>query len=383
MQLACAAQVASDEPVPQPDPRPQPEVPRSPADSGDVPQVRGVFVTAAALEQLGAGGATELGKRMQSYGIDTVFLTVYSGGTPLWPSRAYQAAGGQVHARGPALAEVVAELRPYVRVIAWFEYGFMVGPPEHPLARRHPDWLQRDRDGSAVSGEQSGFVFLSPAHPEAVALLDAMVAELADPAVFGFQGVCLDRYRWTRKTTKGREFGYEPASLDRYVAARGQPRSHDDADWVAHRERLVNDAVRSAYRAVKQVDPELLVCATPVGYYGVHQHMQRWEDWLRAGVIDAVYPQVYTNGTALSEFEAGLGPVVAAAARAGKSERLGISIKASGAGDADFVEQQIARARAQKVESIVFWAWHPGFSVEENLVRLQKGRSTDAVATGR
>jgi uncharacterized lipoprotein YddW (UPF0748 family) len=136
-------------------------------------------------------------------------------------------------------------------------------------------------------------VFLSPGSQPAVKLMEDMLAELA--ANYDFDDIQLDRFRWTRKSAEGREFGYESDTAEAFRKKTGRvpPEDKNDTEWVVFREELVNQAVERCYRRIKAIRPEVVVSVAPVGYYGVAQSMQRWGPWLEGGYIDLVIPQIY------------------------------------------------------------------------------------------
>lgn len=296
-----------------------------------------------------------IAQNIKAGGMNTVYVAMYSGQATLWPSAAYQAAGGTWLSPNLDYADLLVDLfhDEGLKVGAWFEYGLAAGFASHPVAVAHPDWLARDQGGDPVTGENGGFVFLSPGHPDATAMIVEMARELA--ANYAFDDIQLDRLRWGRKTT-GREYGYETVTAAKYQAQYGAPPpgNVNDATWVAFREGLVNDVVERCYDAIKAANPTVTVSSAPTGSYGIVQHMQRWRDWLDGGYMDLVVPQMYL--TSLSAFQSEFQTQLAEAGP--HQAKLGVGYRAQGDNDAALVLSQLNHARANGVPHACLWVYH-------------------------
>ncbi len=296
-----------------------------------------------------------IAQNIRAGGMDTVYVGMYSGQATLWPSRAYRSAGGNWNSSSIDYARDLCRIfhDEGLQVGAWFEYGLAAGYATHPIAVAHPDWLARDSTGDPVTGENGGFVFLSPGSQPATDMIVAMVRELAED--YDFDDVQVDRIRWGRKTS-GREYGYEASTTALYQAQYGQspPSNVNNGQWVAFREGLVNALMQRCYDAVKVANPTIVVSAAPTGSYGITQHMQRWSSWLAGGYIDLVIPQMYM--TSLSSFQTEFnvcrteaGPYLA---------KLGVGYRASDDADWSLVQSQIQYARGQGVPHGALWVYH-------------------------
>ncbi len=344
LSLSAAVAAAADDATPRP---------RTPS---GVPEVRGCWLTQYVYLGKSEAQLRAIAQNIKAGHMNTVYVAMYSGATVYWPSRAYRAAGG---AWGSSTVDYAAFLTEVfqsegLKVGAWFEYGMAVGLATHPLAVAHPDWLARDINGDPVTVENGGFVFLSPGHPEAMALLTDMLRELA--ANYNFDEIQVDRYRWGRKSSAGREFGYEAATADRYRAQYGvnPPADVHDPQWVAFREGLVNAAMQQAYTAIKGVNPHILVSSVPLGSYGLTQHMQRWPAWLAGGYIDLVMPQMYV--TSLSAFRTEFNTLQPLAGP--HVDKFGVAYRASGDNDWPLVRDQLNYARSRGVPHAALWVYH-------------------------
>lgn len=318
-------------------------------------EVRACWLTQYAYLGRSEAQLRSMAQNIVSGGMNTVYVAVYAGAKTLWPSRAYAEAGGTWTSGTVDHAELLARIlrEEGLNVGAWFEYGLALGPASHPIAQAHPDWLARDQGGGAVTGENGGFVFLSPGHPEARALMVEMARELARD--YGFDDIQLDRFRWARKFS-GREYGYEDATSQAYLAQTGQlpPANVNDPQWVAFREGLVNSLVAECAAAIRETKPTTVVSSAPTGSYGITQHMQRWPVWLDEGSMDLVMPQMYmfTLGDFVTEF------TIQRNNAAGHLEKLGVGYRGSDGNDAPTVRSQLEYARAAGVPHGCLWVYH-------------------------
>lgn len=298
-----------------------------------------------------------IAQNMRSGGINTVYIAAYSGASVYWPSKVYFNAGGSWAGGSTDYMALLTDIfhEEGLKVGAWFEYGMAVGPASHPIAVAHPDWLARDDNGSAVTGENGGFVFLSPGHPDAMQLLEDMVRELAEN--YSFDDIQIDRYRWGRRDLgQGREYGYEAVTSALYQAQYGTspPTNINNATWVAFREELVNDAVERCYDAIKAANPRIVVSSAPTGSYGITQHMQRWSDWVEGGYMDLVMPQMYM--TTLSAFQNEFN--IQKSQAPAHVDKLAVGYRAQEDNSAGLVADQMNYAIGQNVSHGCLWVYH-------------------------
>lgn len=328
-------------------------VAQTPGDA--VPEVRACWLT-----QYTYLGKTEAQLRAMAQNIraghmNTVYIAMYTGGTVYWPSQAYKSAGGSWASASTDYAARLLDIfhDEGLKVGAWFEYGFALGGQSHSIAVAHPDWLARDRFGDAVTGENGGFVFISPGSEPGVAMIAGMVRELAEN--YDFDDIQLDRIRWGRKDT-GREYGYEDCTKNRYYVIYGvyPPTNVNNATWVTFREGLVNDAMHQFYDRVQAANAEIVVSSSPLGSYGITQMMQRWSDWVNGGYMDLVMPQMYmtTLSSFITEFNTQKTQAPA------HLDKLGVGYRASEDNDWSLVADQIEYAVSQGVPHGCLWVYH-------------------------
>lgn len=144
-------------------------------------------------------------------------------------------------------------------------------------------------------------MFLDPGVPEVRDHVVAVYRELA--ARYDIDGIHIDYLRY-----ESREWGYNPVALARFVAATGHGRrpAPSDPAWSAWRRQQVTSLAERIAAAVREADPAVAVTlagvakgpppATPTSYANTDTFsdvLQPWPDWLKGGVIDAVFPMNY------------------------------------------------------------------------------------------
>ena len=320
-----------------------------------VPELRACWLTQYTYLGKTENQLRSIAQNIRAGNINTVYVGMYSGQKTYWPSQAYKAAGGAWGSSSIDYAKYLTDVfhDEGLKVGAWFEYGLAVGYASHPVAVANPDWLARDQSDDPVTGENGGFVFLSPGCTEATDMIVAMARELAEN--YNFDDIQLDRIRWGRKSS-GREYGYEDCTSDLYFTQYGlyPPSNVNQPQWVEFREGLVSDVVEQCYSAIKAANPEIAVSSAPTGSYGITQHMQRWSDWVEGGYMDVVMPQMYmtTLSAFISEFN------TQAAQAPGYVDRLGVGYRASDDDDWQLVADQLGYARGQGAPHGCLWVYH-------------------------
>jgi len=344
--LAAAAPVALGAPAPT----------MVPAPAAQASEVRACWLTQYAYLSQTEAGLRGFAQNMRNGGINTVYVAMYAGGgVTYWPSKAFQAAGGTWGSPSFDWAHHLIRIfhEEGLQVGAWVEYGLALGSSTHSVAVAHPDWLARDSAGGAVTGENGGFVFLSPGHPQVVQLMKDMAKELAEN--YDFDDIQLDRFRWGRKST-GREYGYETVTANAYQAQYGTtpPTNVNNSTWVTFRENLVNNAVQQCYGVIKAANPKICVSSAPLGSYGITQMMQRWSSWVAGGYLDLVMPQMYM--TTLSAFQTEFNTQKAQAGA--NLSKLAVGFRAQDAADWTVVRDQMNYARSQGCAHGTLWVYH-------------------------
>ena len=290
-----------------------------------------------------------------------------------------QVAIEEAHARGMA-------------VHAWVNTHLVWGPVDPPrspkhLVNTHPDWLAVPRslgrelyhedphtvgylarliEYAAARAPNVEGLFTSPSHPEVQHRVQQVWIDLARN--YDLDGIHFDYVRFPSPN-----FDYSRGALERFrawvepqlpaarfrelaAAAKQDPYAMADAlpeYWDIFRRASVTDLVRSVYRAVKAIRPDLVVSAAVVADQrkAREDRFQAWSVWLADGIIDVAVPMAYTRDTELFH-----NWVAAARIMAANRERLWVGIGAY-LNPVEETLQQIDYARHERVGGVVVFAY--------------------------
>ena len=251
----------------------------------------------------------------------------------------------QVPDRGDAgfdpLAETLTRAREAgLRVHAWVNVNLVSSATELPAEREHiiyehPEWLMVPRELApellpidARSPEYLGKLarwtranitnveglYVSPVHPDAVAHIAEVVADLVTR--YAVDGVHLDYVRYPVG-----DFDYGRAAIDEFKAemrgrlpaterARVEALQAIDpfawpeafaAEWRLFRQSRLTALVTRLRSTVKAIRPPALVSAAVLPDVEAAQRdmLQDWRTWLENGFIDALCPMAYTQEPAV------------------------------------------------------------------------------------
>jgi uncharacterized lipoprotein YddW (UPF0748 family) len=236
--------------------------------------------------------------RLEKLNFNTIYPTVWQGGYTIHPSAVAKRVFGQLNDPAPALKgrdvlkEIITEAhKKGIAVIPWFEFGFMA-PAKSELARLHPDWLAKRRDGSTIWKEGiEDRVWLSPFHPEVQKFIQDLVVELV--ANYDLDGIQFDDHFGLPS-----EFGYEPLTVLMYKKDIKQPPSNDSREtfWVRWRADRINDFMARLFTAIKARKQKCIVALSPNPFnFALPASLQDWFTWERRGYIEEIVLQVYRS----------------------------------------------------------------------------------------
>jgi uncharacterized lipoprotein YddW (UPF0748 family) len=176
-----------------------------------------------------------------------------------------------------------------MRVVPWFEFGFMA-PPSSNLAKRHPNWLTQQRDGGITSLSAAGeVVWLNPFRPEVQQLLTELALEVV--TLYDVDGVQFDDHFSLPNT-----FGYDPYTRALYLRETGRsvPANPQDPAWVRWRANKLTAFLRRLRGALKARKPSLILSLSPnYADFAYKLQLQDWRTWVKEGLVDEVVVQIY------------------------------------------------------------------------------------------
>ena len=326
------------------------------------PEIRGVWVARDGLTSRSQIQTTL--DRLQAANINLVAVNVWSRGYALWPSDVLQATCGVRQDPGfvgrDPLQEFLTEAhRRGIQVEAWFEYGFMAcwsgwfpgASGNGPVLTAHPDWAAMDQSGNIRVSDGNGgyFTWLAHEHPAAQQFLIDLTTELV--ARYDVDGVQWDRIRYPSLA-----FGYDPTTVARYRAANGNqspPTNPNHSAWKRWRADGLNAFALQLAQAIRARRSTVAITNAPVpADTAYNSYLQDWPQWLVAGAVDFVYPQIYR--TTIADYTALLN-LNLARVRTQDRARLAPGIRAiSGTPTAD-VLAMVALNRQWNLSGSVFW----------------------------
>ncbi|MDD4278977.1 family 10 glycosylhydrolase [Candidatus Sumerlaeota bacterium] len=170
-----------------------------------------------------------------------------------------------------------------------------------PNAKGDDCWLIHDRDGNPVKQPSSGYLWMSPGHPEASLWTRRQILYVVNN--YTVDGVHLDRVR--TPTSYNDTYSHDPVTVRRFYGE-GNP---DGVGWGDFMRRQITDDLRRIYGQIAMTRPKCKMSATPLGAlltdetshhqgYG-NAYRYCYQDgyrWVKEGCLDFVVPQIYYTG---------------------------------------------------------------------------------------
>lgn len=236
--------------------------------------------------------------RLDRLNFNTIYPTVWQGGYTLYPSAVAKRVFGMPIDPAPGLQNrdilkeiIAASHQKGIAVIPWFEFGFMA-PAESELARLHPEWLARRRDGSTIWKEGThDRVWLNPFDAQVQQFILDLIVEIVGN--YDLDGIQFDDHFGLPV-----EFGYEPTTVSMYEKAIKSPPSNDAREtfWIRWRADRINDFMGRIYRTIKSRKPKCIISVSPNPlHFALPAHLQDWFTWERREYIEELIVQVYRS----------------------------------------------------------------------------------------
>ncbi|WP_341735166.1 family 10 glycosylhydrolase [Microcoleus sp. CAWBG640] len=227
-------------------------------------------------------------------GFNTVFPVVWNRGFTAYPSQIMREQFGveidsRYQGRDP-LAELIIEAnRVGLKVIPWFEYGFVSSynlNGGHLLAKK-PEWAARDRTGNLL--KKNNFEWMNSLDPEVQDFLLSLILEVAkNYPVHGVQG--------DDRIALPCEGGYDAKTVENYrqQCGREPPANPREQHWLHWRADIITEFVARLYRELKGINPDLLLSMSPSPYeWGLVEYLQDSKSWVDRKLVDMIHPQFY------------------------------------------------------------------------------------------
>ena len=264
-----------------------------------------------------------------------------------------------------------------MQIHSWFE-NFFYGVVQNgcPMAKIHPEWMAKRKDGSLLLDAYDGFYFLNPALKEVRVFLLERCRELLDN--YDFDGLQLDYIRYPLIKDIDHAAGFDESTKALFFADTGieidKIGSTDEPEWdifVKWCAEKVTEYVRSVYMLIQEYrekgrNIQLTTAVIGDPDEAINKKCQDWRYWVKQGWLDSIYPMAYFNDA--SEVKSEVGYMV---------ENYGEAPNISGISpmmnDLPIIEstKQIEAAREAGAKGVAFFAF--AHSTDEQLESLKKG----------
>ncbi|GAB4281378.1 MAG: family 10 glycosylhydrolase [Oscillatoriaceae cyanobacterium] len=287
-------------------------------------EIRGVWITNVASGVLfSPWGINRALKQLSALNFNTVYPVVWNRGHTFYPSQVAEKVTGRVQepmltlmrGGGDVLEEIInVGHQQKLRVIPWFEYGFMA-PKNSTLTKRHPEWISQPRSiknyknpGNKLEPELNfsqvnipNFirdrlirqqVWLNPFHPKVQQLILNLILEVVRR--YDVDGIQLDDHFGLPV-----ELGYDEFTVELYRREHGgkfPPDNPKDEEWMFWRSQKINLFMQKIFTSVKAIKPECLISLSPNSYeFSYGKYLQDWLTWVNRGWVEELLLQVYRD----------------------------------------------------------------------------------------
>ncbi|MEQ8957381.1 MAG: glycoside hydrolase family 10 protein [Coleofasciculus sp. C2-GNP5-27] len=320
-----------------------------------ITEIRGVWLTNVASGVLfSPWGINRAIAQLSQLNFNTVYPVVWNRGHTFYPSRVatQEPLLRIMRLNGDVLAEIVQQgHRQGLRVIPWFEYGFMT-TIHSQLARRHPSWITQSLTQKS-DPENPQLLWLNPLHPEVQRLILDLIKEVVSQ--YDVDGIQLDDHFGMPV-----EFGYDPYTIERYQqehSGNPPPNSPLNQEWMRWRANKISQFMGEIVQTVKSIKPDCIISLSPNPQVFAYNHyLQDWQTWVQRGWVDELVLQVYRDD--LSRFTAELNQPAVRMAR--RTIPVSIGILTGTLGDPipfDQIQAQVEAVRDRAFDGVSFFYW--------------------------
>ncbi|WP_069790615.1 glycoside hydrolase family 10 protein [Cyanobacterium sp. IPPAS B-1200] len=264
-------------------------------------EIRGVWLTNIDSDVLFSAentqGAIAL---LADANFNSVYPTVWNWGYTLYPSEVNQQATGvkldptEGLQHRDVLQEIITEgHEKKLRVIPWFEFGFMA-PADSILAQKHPHWITRRIDKTEIwlEGGVHERVWLNPLHPEVQGFISDLVLEIVRN--YDIDGIQFDDHFGYPS-----ELGYDPYTVRLYRQEHNgklPPPNALNAEWIQWRADKITEYLTTLHSQIKAIKPDIILSISPNPQeFSLEQYLLDWATWEKMGLIDELLLQVYRD----------------------------------------------------------------------------------------
>ncbi|MFB2770490.1 glycoside hydrolase family 10 protein [Pelatocladus sp. BLCC-F211] len=238
-------------------------------------------------------------QNLKQLNFNVVYPTVWNWGWTLYPSKVAQTVIGRSLDPEPGLQgrDMLKEVVNFghqqgLKVIPWFEFGFMA-PADSQLAKRRPQWLTTRRDGSKIWKEGThDRVWLNPFRPEVQQFTQDLILEIVRN--YDIDGIQFDDHFGLPS-----ELGYDAYTVALYKKEHGgkaPPANSKDPEWLRWRANKITNYMKRVFTAIKAANKNCIVSVAPNPQrFSYEFFLADWEKWERMGLVEDLVIQVYRD----------------------------------------------------------------------------------------
>ena len=320
-----------------------------------ITEIRGVWLTNVASGVLfSPWGINRALTQLSQLNFNTVYPVVWNRGHTFYPSAVatQEPLLRMMRLNGDVLAEMIQQgHRQGLRIIPWFEYGFMT-PIYSELARRHPTWITQSLTHKS-DPENPQLLWLNPLHPEVQGLILDLITEVISQ--YDVDGIQLDDHFGMPV-----ELGYDLYTIERYQQEHDgnpPPNSALNSEWMRWRANKISQFMGEIVQTVKSIKPDCIISLSPNPQTFAYQHyLQDWQTWVQRGWVDELVLQVYRDD--LNRFTAELTQPAVRMARRTIPVSIGILTGTLG-NPIPFaqIQAQVEAVRDRAFDGVSFFYW--------------------------
>ncbi len=156
------------------------------------------------------------------------------------------------------------------------------------VSQTHPEWIVVGRDGRRQAFNDH-YQVLNPCLPAVRDHITSVMRDLA--ARYPIDGLHLDYIRFIEG-----DWSYDEKTVSLFGFLSGGTPDEKPAEWAAFRRASVSELVKSIRDAVKVARPGTVVSAAVYATAEARRKvLQDAEGWVKAGLVDWVFPMTYTD----------------------------------------------------------------------------------------
>lgn len=238
-------------------------------------------------------------QKLKELNFNVVYPTVWNWGWTLYPSQiAGRVIGKELDPepglQGRDMLKEAVELghAQSLKVIPWFEFGFMA-PADSQLAKRRPQWLTNRSDGSKIWKEGThDRVWLSPFRPDVQQFIQSLIVEIVSK--YDVDGIQIDDHFGLPS-----ELGYDAYTVGLYKKehnGKAPPKDSKNPEWVKWRANKITEFFKRVFVAVKAVKKDCIISVSPNPQeFSYNFFLADWERWERMGLVEDLVIQIYRD----------------------------------------------------------------------------------------